>query len=429
VSFGKSFYLVKVVHESKNFYLFISIIFLSMQLKNAMAALWLLTLLAACNNDKTEQTDTLQKETQEKGFKISGRINGMKGSQNIYISYQQSADPADVNSFHRDSVIAKDGVFVFEGKLPSPQIVSLTSENNNVVKVMGMFIGNEDVTVEADLATMEMKNLPTVKGSPIHEEFKKVDELGKFLEQNPTEMMEKFKATSAAFERNDKTAIAQYCRENTRQREADTEQRITYARSHPDSYISAFLLDRMVYSLNHFPVDEYEEAYKSLAEPVQKSVYGQTVAQAIRQERQAPGRIGALVPDTLGFTTIDGRKMRLSDLKGKYVLLDYWFSACIECQCGKDQIAEAYSRFKSKGFEVIGIASDENMAALRKAMTAQQRNWTQTIGKTGAFGGLQGSIISFPTRILLDGKGKVVARYDDVSIENLNADLAKLMRQ
>jgi peroxiredoxin len=396
-----------------------------LQLRKMLLLLGLLSALAACNNPKMDGQAADAASTRD-SFKISGRINGFRGSQNMYISYQKSLDPQDVNALYSDSVVVKDGVFVFEGKLPSPQIVTLTLHDNNIIKSVGIFMGNEEVSLEADLATMEMKNMPTIKGSPIHDEFKKVDEFEEFVNQNLDELMAKSKAIAAAFERNDRKAIGEYCREQSFQRKKATEERLNYARNNPNSYVSAFLMDGAVYSFNHLPLADYEAVYNSLSEPVRQSLYGLSVKKAIDTENQSTARIGAVVPD-VAFTDINGKKFKMSDFKGKLVLIEYWFPSCMECQCGKDEITEAQKNHPQE-LVVMDVSSDDNLPALRNAIATQGRNWLHVIDTKGDFAFGQGAIVSWPLRILLDKERKIIARYDDVSIGQLGADLQKFNR-
>lgn len=56
------------------------------------------------------------------------------------------------------------------------------------------------------------------------------------------------------------------------------------------------------------------------------------------------------------FTTIEGKKIAMNDLKGKVVLVNFWATDCPGCIKEMPQLIETYNQYKQKGFEVIAVA-------------------------------------------------------------------------
>jgi peroxiredoxin len=56
------------------------------------------------------------------------------------------------------------------------------------------------------------------------------------------------------------------------------------------------------------------------------------------------------------FTTIEGKKINMADLKGKVVLVNFWSTDCSVCVEEMPNLIKAYNAYKDKGFEVIAIA-------------------------------------------------------------------------
>jgi len=56
---------------------------------------------------------------------------------------------------------------------------------------------------------------------------------------------------------------------------------------------------------------------------------------------------------------IDGRKYRLSDLKGKVVLISFWATWCAPCVSEMPQLAKTYARYKDRGFEIMAVSTDD----------------------------------------------------------------------
>ena len=99
------------------------------------------------------------------------------------------------------------------------------------------------------------------------------------------------------------------------------------------------------------------------------------VQQYIKQmEKVKPVSIGHKAPD---FTTggIDGKPVKLSDYKGKYVMIDFWASWCMPCRQENPNVVKQYNAFKSKGFNILGISLDKETGAWKKAIDDDKLTW------------------------------------------------------
>jgi thiol-disulfide isomerase/thioredoxin len=112
---------------------------------------------------------------------------------------------------------------------------------------------------------------------------------------------------------------------------------------------------------------------------------------------------------TVKFTSVDGKAVDLSKMKGKVVLLDFWATWCPPCRGEVPNVVAAYKQYHDKGFEVIGISLDQDKSALvaftkEHDMTWPQyfdgNGWDNTISK--GFG-----IDSIPAMWLIGKDGKV----------------------
>lgn len=116
---------------------------------------------------------------------------------------------------------------------------------------------------------------------------------------------------------------------------------------------------------------------------------------------------GAAAPD---FTArqVDGTDFTLSSLQGKYVLLDFWGSWCPWCIKGFPAMKEAYARHKDK-VEFVGIACRDSEAKWKEATAKYEIPWISVLNPSGD-GDLSKvyAVRGYPTKILLDPKGKIV---------------------
>lgn len=89
-------------------------------------------------------------------------------------------------------------------------------------------------------------------------------------------------------------------------------------------------------------------------------------------------RIGGEVPD-FAFTDFAGKKRKLSEFRGKYVLIDFWGLWCPACRTELPYLKLAYSRFQARGFEILGMNTDqpEMMPSLKSTLKQNNLSWTQ----------------------------------------------------
>lgn len=115
-------------------------------------------------------------------------------------------------------------------------------------------------------------------------------------------------------------------------------------------------------------------------------------------------------PLELSFTTVDGKKFDLADLRGKVVLIDFWATWCPPCVEEVPQLVETYEKFKGQGFEIVGISLDTDKSALEKFTAENKMTWPQFFDGKGWDNELaqRFKIQSVPTMWLLGRDGKLV---------------------
>lgn len=109
-----------------------------------------------------------------------------------------------------------------------------------------------------------------------------------------------------------------------------------------------------------------------------------------------------------------GEIISLKDFKGKYVLLDFWAYYCGPCIKSFPKLNKVYTKYKSKGLEIISISADLREDRWQKALLKHQNPWVQLIDKAAQDNPKQGvvskeyNIPGLPTYCLIDKEGNVV---------------------
>jgi peroxiredoxin len=110
---------------------------------------------------------------------------------------------------------------------------------------------------------------------------------------------------------------------------------------------------------------------------------------------------------------MNGNPVRLSDYRGKVVILDFWATWCGPCRMGIPDLNVLYSDYRGKGLEILGIAMDEGgKAGVLKGMQkhAIMIGYPILIG-TAEVQKNYGGIEAIPTTFILDKEGNIVAKY------------------
>ncbi len=121
--------------------------------------------------------------------------------------------------------------------------------------------------------------------------------------------------------------------------------------------------------------------------------------------------VGRVAPD---FTqqTIEGEDFKLSDLRGKYVLIDFWASWCGPCRRENPNVVRMYKQYHEKGFEILGVSLDRSKDRWVQAIEKDGLTWPHVSDLKGWSNAVakQYGITSIPKTMLIGPEGKIVAK-------------------
>lgn len=129
------------------------------------------------------------------------------------------------------------------------------------------------------------------------------------------------------------------------------------------------------------------------------------------QSRQPSVATGATAPD-FSVTLADGSAAKLSDLRGKIVLLHFWGSWCGPCRAENPHLKALYERYNASGFEIFSIGIEDRSEAWQRAIEKDGLTWKWHSSDFQSFKGPIAKLYNIhqiPTTFLINKQGRVMA--------------------
>lgn len=128
-------------------------------------------------------------------------------------------------------------------------------------------------------------------------------------------------------------------------------------------------------------------------------------------ENESKLAIGAEAPE-IALPNPEGDTIRLSDLRGKVVMIDFWAAWCKPCRMENPNVVKMYQKYKDKGFDVLGVSLDRSKDAWVNAIEADHLFWNQ-VSDLQYFSSVAArtyNVQGIPFTVLVDEEGKIIAK-------------------
>ena len=350
----------------------------------------------------------IQCAKKHEGYVIKGQVEGFEDSTMLYLDNSKTGKTVD-------STYVVNGSFLYKGELEEPSRFFLHTEfeRGKPPVYTSFWAENSEIEIKGN---KENFRYVEVTGS-------KPEEVASILEkQTKSFMQERDSLINILMGMRGKGMdTAKYNKLVYQLQEIDSlriKQEYKFIREHLNSYEA---ITQLGYKKNKMSRDTLKKYVDQLKPVYKNSSYGQTLVKFLNTK---PVKVGEQYID-FNTKTVQGDDFSLSDVKDKYILLNFWSSGCGPCRRANKALASDYESMKDS-IEIVGFALDKDKKNVLKAIKADGIKWKVVSN----FNGINGKvpmhyrISGTPTFYVIAPSGKIMRKvvgYSEKALAEIKA--------
>ena len=330
---------------------------------------------------------------------VQGTISGMPDNATLTVSGVNGNQTNTITT----SRLGSDGAFRFEVSPNTPTLYLLNFSGFEKSTIHLMLFPKDNITVElASEPQIDFINIISAKGSKdviLYQQFNNL--LFNFYQQ--VQSLDSVYQDPTTDEGKRQQLGNQYMNLQTNQNIAVRH----LLEQNSDVLISAFLV---TYFDNE--ADTYIDLYETIAQKLSKKYPDNQFVQYVSSKVKKSLGPGRMAPE-IAMKDPDGKIRKLSDLRGKVVMIDFWASWCRPCRMENPNVVKLYHKYKDKGFEIYSVSLDKQRAEWLRAIDQDGLVWPNHVSDLNGWtssGGASYGITSVPSTVLIDREGRIIAR-------------------
>lgn len=330
-------------------------------------------------------------------FVITGSVKNQGSVKAVYLLAADSAQISVVDS----TTLGQDGSFKFTHNAPYANLYKLRVGTN----VFDLIAKNgEDISFNTDLN--DNTHVYKIDGSEESEKIQEFNKINNYYVDQNTKIVNEYQAKAQALGKESDSLLKIYRPMFMKTMDEEAAATLKFVNENKTS-IAAF------YAATALDPDKYEQQLIAYADAIKGQFAGNPAVRQFEKMMAAvkPVSVGQPAPE---FTTvgIDDKPVKLSDFKGKYVMIDFWASWCGPCRQENPNVVKQYATFHSKGFNILGVSLDTSKTNWQQAIAADKITWAQASDRKNFEGPTERlyHVEAIPSNFIIDPKGIIIAK-------------------
>ena len=346
---------------------------------------------------------------------ITAKITGFKNGTKVRIAEQETQKHIDSSFIQNNSFVLKN---TFNNNTPRDFSLVIF---DSIPKFIRLFISKENITISGDLN--DIPNNLKITGSKSQNEQNLLDSKTKLLQKEHNDIV-KFWRTKVEV-KDDKYQL-KLKESNIRAQkiiESMDSISIKFINANPNSYVS---LHRLSYLFEKYSRKDLQNLYKNLQSKFKKSDYGITLLNYISTGETI--KENDFFADFEAFDKND-IKHKLSDFKGKYIVLDFTKEYCAPCEKAIKELKIIYAKYSDK-ITIISFNGEKSKEYWKKGLIRNNIPWLSLWDGQGNKGNtlLKYGVQGFPNFFLINKEGKIIQYIDGYTDGNLEPAVENLLQ-
>ncbi|MBD3750482.1 MAG: AhpC/TSA family protein [Sphingobacteriales bacterium] len=351
-------------------------------------------------------------------FVINGKMSNVGDAKKVYLFVADSLGqmlPVD------STFLNEDHEFKLKSKSVEPEFCQLLIGQKSFLIIAE---NGDEITLKADLS--QSSGAYELSGSEESNQITAYNKITSEFSQKTGALAEQYSKMISENAGKKDSIINVFNQKSQELAKPFLEKSYQFIEDHPKTLTAFYAANVMLGMDNNGTYENKLISYSKEAKatfPKNKAVI-QFANQMEKAERIA---IGQMAPD-ISAQTPDGKTLKLSDFKGKYVLLDFWASWCGPCRQESPNLVKQYQAFKDKKFTIFSFSLDDNKEEWMDAIQKDHLDWSHVseLKQWDAPTAVEYNITAIPASFIINPEGRIIAK--NLRGEDLHRFLATTLK-